>query len=170
MVAVDPPITSGEDADECGIVAGGNYKTGDGLEHADVLADWSVQGKTPQAWATRAVSLFHTLKANYIVAETNNGGDMVEAVINNIDPNVPVVQVKATRGKVVRAEPVSMLYEQKRIHHIGRFGALEDQMCDFTTDFDKEVFGYSPDRVDALVWCMFKLMVEPTASYGMLGA
>lgn len=169
IVAVDPPITSGEDADECGIIGAGRYKVGD-LDHMDVLEDWSVQGKTPQAWATRAVSLYHHLKADCIVAEVNQGGDMVKAVIQNVDSKVPVRTVHATRGKVVRAEPVSMLYEQKRVHHVGRFAQLEDQMCDFTSDFDKDVFGYSPDRVDALVWAGTDLMVEGEADYGMLGA
>ena len=170
VVAVDPPITSGEDADECGIICAGKYKGPNDMDHADVLEDWSLKGQTPQGWATRAVSMYHFFKADCIVAETNQGGDMVESVIHNVDPNVPVKQVKATRGKVVRAEPVSMLYEQKRAHHIGRFAKLEDQMCDFTSDFDKDVFGYSPDRVDALVWAMTELMIEGGDEYGMLGA
>jgi phage terminase large subunit-like protein len=170
VVAVDPPVTSGEDADECGIVGAGIASHEDGTEHAYVHYDWSVQGKSPQGWASRAVSLYHHMRADCIVAEVNQGGDMVEAMIRQTDPKVPVVKVRATRGKVVRAEPVSALYEQKRVHHIGHLPELEDQMCDFTSDFDKDVMGYSPDRVDALVWAITSLMLDDDFEYGMLRA
>lgn len=168
LVAVDPPVTSGEDADECGIVAGGRRRQGQS-NHLYVTHDWSCQGMTPQGWAARAVSLYHHCQADAIVAEVNNGGEMVRTIINTIDPSVPVVEVRATRGKVVRAEPVAALYEQNRAHHTGNFTTLEGQMCDFTTDFDKDVMGYSPDRVDALVWLATKLMLdEENVDYGML--
>src|SRR6185503_18056001 len=102
-----------------------------------------------------------------IVAERNNGGAMVEATIRMVDGNVPVTTVWASRGKVARAEPVSALYEQGRIHHIGSFPQLEDQMCAFTSDFDRARAGCSPDRLDALVWGLTELLVEPMPNYGI---
>lgn len=157
VVAVDPPASSGEDADECGIVVAG--VDGRDTPHTYVLDDGSCQGLTPAGWAAEVVRRYHSFRADAIVAEVNNGGDMVEAVIRECDPEVPVIKVHATRGKVLRAEPVSMLYEQQRVHHVGHFGTLEDQMCDFTTDFDKKISGYSPDRVDALVWAVTELVL-----------
>lgn len=165
VVSVDPPVTSGEDADECGIVAAGT--SGD---DAYVLHDWTVQGASPQAWAARAVSLYHHVRADAIVAEVNQGGEMVETIIRQVDPDVPVHTVHATRGKVVRAEPVSALYEQRRVHHVGNLPHLEDQMCDFTTDFDKKAAGYSPDRVDALVWALTSLLLDDDYEYSMVRA
>lgn len=150
IVAVDPAATSGEDADETGIVAVGVARDEDGNQRGYVLADRSLRG-TPDEWASAAVRLYHELDADRIVAEKNQGGEMVEAVLRSKDRNVPVTLVHATRGKRVRAEPVAALYEQGRIHHIGRFDKLEDQMCLFTTDGEREP-GESPDRVDALVW------------------
>jgi phage terminase large subunit-like protein len=100
-------------------------------------------------------------RADRIVAEVNNGGDMVEATIRMVDPNVAFTAVRASRGKVVRAEPVVALYEQGRAHHIGTFPQLEDQMTSFTSDIDRAAAGYSPDRVDALVWAFSELLVEP---------
>jgi len=98
--------------------------------------------------------------ADRIVAERNNGGDMVEATIRMVDPNVPVTTVWASRGKVTRAEPISALYEQGRMHHVGGFPQLEDQMTNFTSDFDRQKAGYSPDRLDALVFATTELLVE----------
>ena len=92
---------------------------------------------------------------------------MVEATIRMVDPNVPVTTVWASRGKVVRAEPVAALYEQNKIHHVGMFPVLEDQMCGFTSDFDRATAGYSPDRVDALVWALTDLLVEPMSNSGI---
>lgn len=169
VVAVDPPITSGEDADECGIVGAGVNTVERGSEHLYVLADKSTQG-TPEEWAKEACDLYHSLGADCIVAEVNQGGEMVRSVIANQDPSVPVRMVHATRGKVVRAEPVSMLYEQGRGHHVGRFGTLEDQMCDFTSDFDRKVAGYSPDRVDALVWAATELIIKEPGNDGRAGS
>jgi len=103
--------------------------------------------------------------ADRIVAERNNGGAMVEATIRMVDNNLPVTTVWASHGKVARAEPVSALYEQGRVHHIGTFPQLEDQMCAFTTDFDRARAGYSPDRVDALVWALTELLVEPMKNH-----
>lgn len=160
VVAVDPAATSGEDADETGIVAVGIARDADGYQRGYVLADRSLNG-TPDEWAAAAVRLYHELDADRIIAEKNQGGEMVEAVLKAKDRNVPVKLVHATRGKVVRAEPISALYEQGRVHHVGRFDKLEDQMCLFTADVDR-TNGNSPDRVDALVWGLTALFEKLT--------
>ncbi len=112
-------------------------------------------GLTPQAWALRAIALWRRLSADALVAEANYGGEMVRAVIREADRSVPVMAVHATRGKFVRAEPVAQLYEQGRVHHVGTFAALEDEMCDF--GLDGLSTGRSPDRLDALVWAVSAL-------------
>src|SRR5207253_9977111 len=121
----------------------------------------------PAEWAQVAIAACHTHRADRIVAEINNGGEMVEATLRMIDPNVPYAAVHAARGKVARAEPVAALYEKGRIHHLGALPQLEDQMCAFSPgahgDFDRDSAGYSPDRVDALVWALSELFVEPMA-------
>lgn len=150
VIAVDPATTSGDEADETGIVAVGIATDADGYTRGYVLADRSLRG-TPEEWAKAAVKLYRELDADRIVAEKNQGGEMVEAVLRTVDRNVPITLVSATRGKVVRAEPASALYEQGRVHHVGRFDKLEDQMCMFSRDVDRST-GNSPDRVDALVW------------------
>lgn len=160
VVAIDPPVTSGDNADECGIVCAGVGTD----RHGYVLDDWSEQGLSPKEWAEKAVRLYVERQADCIVAEANNGGEMISQVIRQVDANIPVRLVYATRGKVVRAEPVSGLYEQARVHHVGFFKELEDQMCDFTTDFDRDKAGYSPDRLDALVWAITELMLGPPAA------
>lgn len=160
VVAVDPAVTSGEDADETGIVAVGAATDEDGYTRGYVLEDRSVRG-TPEEWARRAVQLYHELDADRIVAEKNQGGEMVAAVIRAVDRNVPITLVTATRGKHVRAEPISALYEQGRVHHVGRLDKLEDQMCLFTRDADR-TNGNSPDRVDALVWACTALFDKLT--------
>lgn len=155
VVAVDPPASSGKRADACGIVAAGI--TADGL--LCVMADETISGASPAAWASRAVALFHRLSADTLVAEVNQGGEMVEAVIKEIDRSVPVRPVRATRGKWVRAEPVAALYEQNRVRHVGSFAALEDEMCDFGVGGLSS--GRSPDRLDALVWALSSLAFAP---------
>jgi phage terminase large subunit-like protein len=161
VVAIDPASTSGEDADETGIVVLGRDNQG----HGYVLADAS--GKyQPIEWAKIAIAAYRAHHADRIVAERNNGGDMVEATIRMVDQNVPVTTVWASRGKVTRAEPVSALYEQGRMHHVGTFPQLEDQMTNFTSDFDRQAAGYSPDRLDALVWAATELLVEPMKGWG----
>lgn len=150
IIAVDPAATSGEEADETGIVAVGVATDADGYTRGYVLADRSLRG-TPEEWGKAAVRLYRELDADRIVAEKNQGGEMVEHVLRTVDRNVPITLVSATRGKVVRAEPASALYEQGRVHHVGRFDKLEDQMCMFSRDVDRSS-GNSPDRVDALVW------------------
>ena len=165
VVAIDPATTSGEDADETGIIVAGK----DGGGRGYVLADGSGH-YTPTEWAQLAIALYRQHKADRIVAEVNNGGDMVEATLRMIDPNVPYTAVHASRGKVVRAEPVAALYEQQpgRVFHVGTFPTLEDQMCAFTTDFDRKTAGFSPDRVDALVWAFSDLLVEPEPGAAMI--
>ena len=167
VVAVDPPVSTGEGADECGIIAAGlvGHSVGG---HLYVLADASSQGQTPLEWAKRAVKLAQDVKADRIVAEANQGGEMVKGTIaqacQSLGVTMNVKLVHATRGKVVRAEPVSALYEQGRAHHVGAFAELEDQLCAFTPDFDRGAMGYSPDRLDALVWAATELVVTPRAA------
>lgn len=156
VVAIDPPISSQEGSDECGIVVAGLGSDG----HGYVLADLSERGLDPRQWAEKAASAYYTFDADRIVAESNQGGEMVGQVIRAVDPNLPIKLVTATRGKVLRAEPVSALYAQARVHHAGVFKMLEDQMTDFTPDFDRGKSGYSPDRLDALVWSLTELMIS----------
>lgn len=153
VVAIDPSVTSGEDADEAGLVVAGLGQDG----HGYVLADGSAR-MAPHEWAREAIRLYREHRADRIVAEINNGGEMVENTVRAIDPGVPFKAVHASRGKVTRAEPVSAFYEQRKVHHVGSFPALEDQQCGFTSDFDRSRAGYSPDRVDALVWALTELM------------
>ncbi|MFL5168758.1 MAG: ATP-binding protein, partial [Microvirga sp.] len=156
-VAIDPPASSGRRADSCGIVAAGVDAAGVGY----VIADATVQGLPPQGWAERAVSLYRRLQADALVVETNQGGEMVEAVVRQVDPGVPVTPVHAKRGKFLRAEPVSSLYAKDRVHHVGAFPALEDEMCDFGPAGLSS--GRSPDRLDALVWALSALMLQERA-------
>ncbi|MFN3659422.1 MAG: DNA-packaging protein [Pseudolabrys sp.] len=151
VVAVDPPGSSRAGSDACGLVAAG--AAGDGFYY--VLADDSAAGLTPQGWAMRAIALWRRLSADCLVAEANFGAEMVRAVIAAVDGTVPVRLVHATRGKVVRAEPIAQLYEQGRVRHAGVFPALEDEMCDFGLDGLSS--GRSPDRLDALVWALTAL-------------
>ena len=150
IVGVDPSATSG--GDEAGIITCG--RNGDDYY---TLADDSVQG-SPQTWAKAAVTAYHKYKANLIVAEDNNGGEMVEAVIKQVDPSVPVTRVHASRGKATRAEPVAAISEQGRDHHVGSFPALEDELCLWTPG------DASPNRLDAKVWAITALMggVDPS--------
>lgn len=147
VVAVDPAISSESGSDETGIVCVGIDRAGIGY----VLADDSGKYR-PEEWARRAIAVFDEYGADRIVGEVNQGGDMVESVIRAQRSNVPYTAVRATRGKAVRAEPVAALYERGKVFHVGRFDKLEDQMCSVTTDFDAKAQGWSPDRVDALVW------------------
>lgn len=174
VVAVDPPIKSASDSDECGIVAAGKGRDARGY----VLADVSVRG-TPDEWGTAAVQLFDKLGANWMIYEANQGGEMVAHVLRSCakalrdkgertTDHLPLKAVHATKGKATRAEPVSALYEQKRVSHVGFMALLEDQMCEFTSDFDKKKAGYSPDRLDAMVWALTALMVEKMANEGLM--
>jgi len=146
---VDPAVTSGEDSCETGIVVAGQCG-----EDFYVLADWSGR-MTPEQWARRAVNAYHEFSADRVIGEVNNGGDLVESVIRNSDRNVAYSAVHASRGKAKRAEPIEALYEQGRVHHVGQFATLEDQMCSFVPQ-DADASN-SPDRMDALVWALTDL-------------
>jgi phage terminase large subunit-like protein len=123
-----------------------------------VLADRTMEHARPLDWARAAIGAYRHYEADRIVAETNQGGDLVEAVIRQVDASVPVRAVRAMRGKWLRAEPVAALYEQGRVAHVGAFPALEDEMCDFGADGLSG--GQSPDRVDALVWALTELLLR----------
>ncbi len=155
VVAVDPPVTATAKSDACGIIAAGK----DQHNRAYILADATNQGLTPIRWATAAVALYNRLQADRIVVETNQGGDMVEAIIRQVDETVPVTPVRATRSKWTRAEPVAALYERGLVSHAGSFPELEDELCDFGPD--GLTGGHSPDRLDALVWALTSLMITP---------
>jgi phage terminase large subunit-like protein len=155
VVAIDPPATSHKRSDSCGIVAAG-LEAGGGLY---VLADESLSAARPAQWARAALALYHKLQADQLVAESNQGGEMVAAVIGEADASVPVTLVRATRGKYLRAAPVAQLYEQGRVHHVGCFRELEDEMCAFGPDGLPS--GKSPDRLDALVWAITALALTP---------
>lgn len=160
VVAVDPPASSGENANECGIVVVGVDEAG----RAYVLDDWSLVA-TPDEWARKAVAAYRLHNADVIVAEVNQGGEMVRAVIQSALADAPVKMVRASRGKYVRAEPVSALYEQGRVKHVGTLPTLEDQMLGFTPARAADRSnGYSPDRVDALVWALTELFPEVIAA------
>jgi len=148
-VAIDPAVTSTKESDETGIIVGGEDKDGAFYIIEDLSGIY-----TPQVWATKALIAYERWKADRIVAEVNNGGDLVETVLRNIDKSVSYQKVNASRGKVRRAEPVEALYEQQRVHHVGSFPKLEDQMTTYTGD----VRDQSPDRMDALVWLVTYLM------------
>ena len=153
VVAVDPPATASA-ASVCGIVVAGL----DGAGRAVVLADCSVTGASPAGWAGAVVRAFRRFDADRVVAEINQGGDMVTAMLKSVEADLPVTTVRATRGKFLRAEPVAALYEQGRVAHAGAFAELEDQMCDFGPDGLSA--GRSPDRLDALVWALTALVLD----------
>jgi len=170
VVAIDPAATSGEDSDETGIMVAGI----DAERRGYLLDDLSGR-YAPNDWARVAITAYRRRLADRIVAEVNQGGEMVEHTLRTVDPSAAFKAIHASRGKVIRAEPISALYEQARVHHVGAFPALEDQMCSFTSDFDRASAGYSPDRVDALVFALSELMLGGNASgwvdyYGALAA
>jgi phage terminase large subunit-like protein len=160
VVAVDPPVTAMKSSDECGIVVVGADTRGEPKDwRAVVLEDASVKGASPEGWARAALAAMERHGADRLVAEVNQGGDLVERLVRMIDPQVPYRAVHATRSKMLRAEPVAALYEQGRVAHVRGLGALEDEMCRMTAQ------GWqgqgSPDRLDALVWALTDLMIAP---------
>ena len=164
VVAVDPPVSGNEASDSCGIVVVGARLTGSPQDwSAVVLEDATVQGTSPRGWAEAALAAMARHGADRLVAEVNQGGDLVETVVRQVDPLVPFRAVRASRGKAARAEPVAALYEQGRVKHVRGLGTLEEQMCQMT------VRGYegrgSPDRVDALVWALQELILDPAAKF-----
>ena len=165
VVALDPAVTGGSGSDECGIVVAGVVTAGEPKDwRAYVIEDASVRGG-PMDWARAAIAAMDRHKAERLVAEVNQGGDLIESVIRQIDPLVPFRSLRAGRGKALRAEPVAALYEQGRVKHLRgpSLGALEDQMCRMS------LRGYegkgSPDRMDALVWAVHELMIEPASGF-----
>jgi predicted phage terminase large subunit-like protein len=160
VVAIDPAVTSHEGSDETGIIVVGVDRTG----HGFVIDDLTGRYK-PQEWATVAVNAFGIHRANLIVGEINNGGEMVEHTIRTVNPRIPFKAVHASRGKRTRAEPISALYEQGKVHHVGSLPELEDQMCGWSAASNEK----SPDRLDAAVWGLHELMVEPELSGVAIG-
>lgn len=155
IVSIDPAVTNTETSDETGIIVTGV----DDDNHFYVLEDKS--GKmSPDNWGKTAIDCYHRYNADRIVAETNNGGDLVERLLLNIDSSIAYTPVTASRGKLVRAEPISALYEQNRVHHVGYFGELEDQMCSYVPKSKN-----SPDRLDALVWGLTELSLTSGSAY-----
>ncbi|MGR3568682.1 MAG: DNA-packaging protein [Pseudooceanicola nanhaiensis] len=164
VVAVDPPVTGHKGSDECGIVVAGVTMRGDVRDwRAYVIEDASVSAASPSQWAAAAIAALRRHGGERLVAEVNQGGDLVESVIRQVDPMVPFRKVHATRGKAARAEPVAALYEQGRVFHARGLGALEEQMCAMA------MAGYegkgSPDRLDALVWALHELMIVPGGNW-----
>ena len=148
VVGIDPAVTSNVNSDETGIIVAGIDDNNNYYVLEDVSGNMS-----PDSWAKKAVQCYYNWEASRVVAEVNNGGDLVERIIRTVDTNIPYTAVRASRGKMVRAEPVAALYEQHRVHHVGIFGDLEDQMCSYTGERNQS----SPDRMDALVWAITDL-------------
>jgi phage terminase large subunit-like protein len=152
IVSIDPAGSSNKNSDETGIIVAGIDRAGIGYVLHDLSGKYS-----PEGWARKAIGAYKIWHADRIVAERNYGGDMVVSTLKSVDPAVPVKVVTASRGKSVRAEPIAALYEQGRIRHVGNLGLLEDQLC----EWDPAANGPSPDRLDALVWCITELMGRP---------
>lgn len=153
VVGVDPPASAGGDA--CGIVAAGVAEDGRGY----VLEDASAAGLTPDGWARAVAECAARHQADRVVAEANQGGEMVETVLRTAEAALPVRLVHASRGKSARAEPVAALYERGRVAHVGTFPDLEDELCGFVAGGGYEGPGRSPDRADAMVWALSELML-----------
>ena len=149
VVAIDPAVTVGDESDDTGIVVAGIDQTGHGYILEDATGQYS-----PDQWGRLAVELFHKYRADRIIGEANNGRDMIEFVIRTVNPNVPYKKVWASRGKMIRAEPISGLYEQGKIHHVGSFSDLEDQMCEWQPGDP------SPNNLDAMVWALTNLFIR----------
>jgi phage terminase large subunit-like protein len=157
VVGTDPAVTSGDDSAEWGILVVGMGPSPNGQvwpPHFYVIDDLSKK-LSPNEAAQLVVHGYQAYKADRIVAEVNNGGDLVEAILRNVDHSCAYKAVHASRGKLTRAEPIAALYEQHRVHHVGTFGVVEDQMCDYVPLVSK-----SPDRMDALVWALTELSAE----------
>ena len=162
VVAVDPAVTKKDTSDRTGIVIAG-CKRIRGDVHYYVLDDRSLIG-SPNEWASTAINAYNEYQADRVVAETNQGGDMVAQIIRSIDSGVSYRGVRASRGKIVRAEPIAELYERGLVHHVGEFPALEDEMCEYC-GFENEK---SPDRMDALVWALTDLSCRGAGSRAIL--
>jgi len=162
ILAIDPPVTSGARSDACGLIVAGLAGQGDMVGRAAkayILHDGSVQGHSPEGWAKAAIKLAQGWDVDYVLAEVNQGGEMVSSVLRMFDSHIPIRTVHASRSKVARAEPVAALYEQGRVMHVGRFTELEDELAVMGT----ETLRKSPDRADALVWAVSELLLKSRA-------
>ncbi len=159
VVGIDPAATSNRESNETGIIVVARGSDGDGY----VLADYSLRG-SPNEWGGAAVQAYRDWQADHVTPETNNGGEMVTNTLRTIDPNLPINPVHASRGKATRAEPIAALYEQGRMHHVGSFPELEDQMSTWVPGM------VSPDRMDALVWAATDVMLEDGGDFTTLPA
>jgi phage terminase large subunit-like protein len=162
VVSIDPAASSNEGSDETGIIVAGISAEGQGY----LLEDASGHYK-PNEWGMKAIQMYNKWGADTIIGEINNGGDMVENTLRSIDENIPFKSMRASRGKMARAEPISTLYEQRKVHHVGHFPKLEDQLMALTTDFSRASAGYSPDRADALVWAFTEVMLGDVDGQGI---
>ncbi len=163
VVGVDPPAGAGGKADACGIVVVRLGPDGRGY----VVADRSVQGRSPDGWARAVAAAAAEFAADRVVAEVNNGGAMVTTVLRTVDATLPIAPVHAAAGKVARAEPVAALYEQGRVAHVGMHAALEDELCGLLAGGGYAGPGRSPDRADALVWALTDLLLGRVHSPGV---
>lgn len=151
VIGIDPAVTSSDESDETGIIVAARGVDGFGY----VLEDLSCR-MSPDAWARRVANAYAEYRADRIVAEVNNGGDLVETVLRTVDRNLPIKKVHASKGKRLRAEPIAALYEQRRVFHHHPFPELEDQMCAFIPDN----YSGSDDRIDALVYALTELFID----------
>ena len=160
VVGVDPAVTSSETSDRTGIVVCGmKHDHVEQREHFYVLDDLTCSAQ-PRRWAELVVEAYEKWDADVVIAEVNQGGDLVETTLQQAAPNLPVKKVRATRGKILRAEPISVMYVQGRVHHVGEFKELEDEMTSYTGGSSES----SPDRLDALVWALTELASDNTGS------
>jgi len=157
LVGVDPAVTDETDSNEHGITVCGRDERG----HGYLIEDASMHG-SPHAWASRAVSMFDKWEADAVVIEVNQGGDMCRHTLQTIRKGLPIIEVRATRGKHVRAEPISALYETGQIHHVGTYTELENQLCLFTPHGWEGPDRLSPDRAESAIWCFTSLFPELT--------
>jgi len=155
VISVDPAVTSNENSDETGLIV-----VGRGVNNEYYVLDDRSGIYTPDDWIRKAIGLYYEYEANYIVAEVNNGGDLIERLLRVQDDKVPYRPVRSMKGKMLRAEPVSSLYEQGKVHHVGYFKDLEEQMCHFTGNSVN-----SPDRLDALVFAITSLQASGKAIF-----
>jgi phage terminase large subunit-like protein len=165
-VGVDPSVTANKNSDDTGIIVAGIDKNHidtvaqKKVSHFYVIGDYTIHG-TPNQWAKATVAAFHKHKADKVIGEANNGGDLIEVNIRTVDADIPYKKTHASRGKQIRAEPISSLYEQGRIHHLGYYPELEDEQCDWVPGE-----GELPNRIDALVWAITELMDGPQGIEG----
>jgi len=163
VVGVDPAVSSANQSDSTGIVVCGVRDNGDYY----VLADYTICA-SPNVWARAVVDAYHEWKADRVIGEVNQGGDLIEATLRTVDPTISYRAVHATRGKAIRAEPIAALYEQGKVHHVGALSELEDQMCEWVPGDKTQK---SPDRMDALVWAITDLMEHGgKPKYQIIGA